>query len=85
MDLGVEFLHGIFKGLQGYYQEPLCNEPRRNKGLGGAGGGLLKLSFEIEMKAFHFCKAKYVFGQGYVCEECAKKEKETQQPAEENK
>lgn len=43
----------------------------------------IKCDADIEMKTFQFCKAKYVFGQGYICEECAKKEAEAQKPAEE--
>ncbi len=46
----------------------------------------IKCDADIEMKAFRLCKATYVFGKGYVCDECAKKAKEEgatqEQPAE---
>ena len=40
---------------------------------------------EIEMKAFRLSKASYVFGKGYMCEECAKKAKEQSASKEEPK
>lgn len=42
----------------------------------------IKCDADIEMKAFRCCKAKYVFGQGYICEACANKEKEGNQSEE---